>query len=263
VPGVGDIPISGKLDRLDKKADGTVTVIDYKTGKAKSENEIRGLTQSSDGGYYRQLVFYKLLLNSLYGKFAESEEKQAIIVHPNEAQLAKLSEENEIMPGVFLAPEISEVPHVHVPISAHITAIARRTLYGYLDNGRDIYYCDTDSVVTTATFPESNELGGLKLEATGSGEFYQPKVYRFGNKVKAKGFSLGKTEPVERFNELVRGGEVSVNLQMSIKQMFRKGIIEPTQVEVVKRLQKSRPKRKFDKTGDSRPWTIEELEVDK
>lgn len=63
VPGVGEVPIGGKLDRLDRNADGSVTVIDYKTGKARSENEIRGLTKSSDGGYYRQLVFYKLLLD--------------------------------------------------------------------------------------------------------------------------------------------------------------------------------------------------------
>jgi DNA helicase-2/ATP-dependent DNA helicase PcrA len=63
VPGVGEIPLAGKLDRLDMHEDGTVSVIDYKTGKAKSENDIRGLTKSGDGNYYRQLVFYKLLLD--------------------------------------------------------------------------------------------------------------------------------------------------------------------------------------------------------
>lgn len=63
VPGVGDVPLSGKLDRLDILADGTVAVIDYKTGKARSENDIKGLTKSGDAGYYRQLVFYKLLLD--------------------------------------------------------------------------------------------------------------------------------------------------------------------------------------------------------
>ena len=82
VPGVGDIPISGKIDRLDKNADGSVTVIDYKTGKAKSENEIRGLTKSSDGGYYRQLVFYKLLLNK-DGRYVMSE-AALHFVEPNE-----------------------------------------------------------------------------------------------------------------------------------------------------------------------------------
>ena len=72
VPGVGEVPLSGKLDRLDLKSDGTVTVIDYKTGKTKSENDIKGLTKSGDGNYYRQLVFYKLLLDK-DGRYQMSE----------------------------------------------------------------------------------------------------------------------------------------------------------------------------------------------
>lgn len=62
---VGDIEIllSGELDLLRTESDGLV-VIDYKTGEAKSRNEIEGKTATSDGGYYRQLAFYKLLVES-------------------------------------------------------------------------------------------------------------------------------------------------------------------------------------------------------
>ena len=62
IEGVGNITLSGKLDRVDGGEGTPVTVIDYKTGSAKSENEIRGLTKDATGDYYRQLVFYKLLL---------------------------------------------------------------------------------------------------------------------------------------------------------------------------------------------------------
>jgi DNA helicase-2/ATP-dependent DNA helicase PcrA len=62
IDGIGTITLSGKLDRIDGSDGGPVTVIDYKTGSAKSENEIRGLTKDASGDYYRQLVFYKLLL---------------------------------------------------------------------------------------------------------------------------------------------------------------------------------------------------------
>lgn len=61
--------INGTLDRvefLNGPADGDrdpVRVIDYKTGKPKSRNEIEGLTKASDGNYKRQIVFYKLLLD--------------------------------------------------------------------------------------------------------------------------------------------------------------------------------------------------------
>ncbi len=53
--------IRGKLDRVDEVSGG-VNVIDYKTGKPKSRNELMGSTKNADGNYYRQLTFYKLLL---------------------------------------------------------------------------------------------------------------------------------------------------------------------------------------------------------
>ncbi len=60
---LGDIPLTGKLDRIepiDPKAR-TVRLIDYKTGEAKTRNEIEGTTQNSDGEIKQQLVFYALL----------------------------------------------------------------------------------------------------------------------------------------------------------------------------------------------------------
>jgi DNA helicase-2/ATP-dependent DNA helicase PcrA len=65
------VPINGKLDRIEflKRDDAAVMVIDYKTGKLKTRNDIEGNTQSSDGNYKRQLVFYKLLLDK-EGKYA-------------------------------------------------------------------------------------------------------------------------------------------------------------------------------------------------
>lgn len=53
--------LRGALDRVDEMPGG-VRVIDYKTGKPKSRNELMGATKGADGNYYRQLTFYKLLL---------------------------------------------------------------------------------------------------------------------------------------------------------------------------------------------------------
>ena len=60
---LNDIPLSGKIDRIDwiDQQQKTVKVIDYKTGKPKSRNDILGKTKNSEGDYYRQLIFYKLL----------------------------------------------------------------------------------------------------------------------------------------------------------------------------------------------------------
>jgi DNA helicase-2/ATP-dependent DNA helicase PcrA len=66
------VSINGKLDRIEFLEGETVRVIDYKTGKPKTRNDIEGNTQSSDGNYKRQLVFYKLLLDK-EGKYAMNE----------------------------------------------------------------------------------------------------------------------------------------------------------------------------------------------
>ena len=51
------------FDRLDFDAAGKLLrVVDYKTGKPKTRNDIEGKTKTSNGHYKRQLVFYALLL---------------------------------------------------------------------------------------------------------------------------------------------------------------------------------------------------------
>ena len=58
-----DIRLTGKLDKVELHDGGVVTVVDYKTGRRKSRNEIEGNTKASRGDIKRQLVFYRLLLD--------------------------------------------------------------------------------------------------------------------------------------------------------------------------------------------------------
>lgn len=68
----GDIPLKGKIDRIDllAKDSGNVTVIDYKTGSAKTEKMARGglepgeVSRTDEGQNFRQLVFYAILLEA-------------------------------------------------------------------------------------------------------------------------------------------------------------------------------------------------------
>lgn len=62
----GDIWVTGRLDKLelmDPQAN-TVRVIDYKTGRARSRNEIEGKTAKADEDYLRQLRFYQMLADT-------------------------------------------------------------------------------------------------------------------------------------------------------------------------------------------------------
>jgi DNA helicase II / ATP-dependent DNA helicase PcrA len=73
----------GKLDKVEFIDDHDVVVVDYKTSRPKSRNEIEGKTRDADGNYKRQLVFYKLLLDNddkkLRMKYGEID-----FVEPNE-----------------------------------------------------------------------------------------------------------------------------------------------------------------------------------
>ena len=79
----GEVKLTGSLDKIELIDEGgevhpvklpqsgtafggfnRVNVVDYKTGRPKTRNEVEGKTQSATGNYKRQLVFYKLLLDS-------------------------------------------------------------------------------------------------------------------------------------------------------------------------------------------------------
>ncbi|OHB04794.1 MAG: hypothetical protein A2920_00015 [Candidatus Zambryskibacteria bacterium RIFCSPLOWO2_01_FULL_43_17] len=56
------LTLRGRLDKLEILSGNEVNVVDYKTGRPKTRNEILGKTKSSDGNIKRQLDFYRLLL---------------------------------------------------------------------------------------------------------------------------------------------------------------------------------------------------------
>lgn len=71
------ITLRGIIDKIELTKEDTyepqtVHVVDYKTSKPKSRNDIYGKTKNGDGNYFRQLVFYKLLLEG------STEEKKLI-----------------------------------------------------------------------------------------------------------------------------------------------------------------------------------------
>jgi len=91
-----DILLSGKLDKLeclDDDPEGLchdVRVVDYKTGKPKSRNQIEGTTKSAArtpgaGAYKRQLVFYKLLLDRYADGRYRMQEAALDFIEPTEA----------------------------------------------------------------------------------------------------------------------------------------------------------------------------------
>jgi len=232
---------------------------------------------------FRKLVL-KYLLNCLYGKFAEGLDKQEMLVNPPADEIDRAGMQL-LMPGVWLHGKESPVAHRHVPISTHITSIARRTLYMYLKEcyrqGRPPFYCDTDSCATKADLPcDDKRLGALKLEKSLTwAEFWAPKIYRAegyelvkesgqwvrGKEVrttKAKGFSLGKSkeEAWSRFEAIVGGEQVGIQRMARIRELYRGTDTAPVDMLVIKALTFEALSKRFHyPDGKTRPWQVREL----
>lgn len=131
---------------------------------------------------------YKILLNSLYGKFAETLDRNAYVTSAREIEYARKKGSQVLstkVPGVYQIVSQEEGPFRHIAAGAYVTALSRlRLLEGLelaLSKGGEIYYCDTDSIMTNVPLPEleGSELGQWKHEYTFTDlEILLPKVYR-------------------------------------------------------------------------------------
>ena len=82
----GVLLLTGNLDKIEiLNSSNDVIVTDYKTGKPKSRNEIMGKTRAADASYYRQLVFYNLLLNKYRDGMYRMKAGEIDFVEPNDS----------------------------------------------------------------------------------------------------------------------------------------------------------------------------------
>lgn len=249
------------------------------------------------GGYVRDIyrrrkestdefarLVYKYLLNSLYGKLAETEEKAELLINPPSrpkcagrapCTRARCFCVEQFAPGIFKVGKQVEIKHAHVPIAACVTAKSRALLTRSLWQARP-YYCDTDSNYTASTMPESSELGRFKLEKEiEGGTFLSPKLYRTwpGPTIRSKGFRrLTSTE----FDALASGEGITIRRMVRIAENFRGGNFDPREEEFVKHALSHltarelaklgispkhvmQPKRCALEGGRTRPWDVEEL----
>lgn len=146
----------------------------------------------------------KLLGNSTYGKFAMNQERTSVVfaqeVKENQCFLclARIEQKSGICLGcegskpampdpdseVWYRAQKVDAPYIIPHVAAHITALARKRLWEFMklviSLGGDLYYLDTDSIITNIFLPTSTELGALKDEYPGEELNYlavQPKVY--------------------------------------------------------------------------------------
>lgn len=230
-------------------------------------------------------LVYKYLLNSCYGKFGERREKDKLVIFPDlelwdrwkTAYSREKIESMRLAPGIYIETVDVEIQHEHVPVASYITARSRKLLYDYMSEAPDNYYCDTDGFCTTSEHDTSDKLGALKLEKRlESGVFVAPKVYRLDAltldksgqwqpevMTKAKGFSLGRGEEAsEKFDTLLEGRQIEVERMARIRETITgHGPFVPWEAKVRKRFREELLTKRFHyPDGQTRPWSIEELE---
>lgn len=146
-------------------------------------------------------LVWKLLLNSLYGKFGQSREAKVYLADDGSEGIWPIYRPDGTPSGAAYRLEVSRASHLLPHIACAVTALGRVRLWRLL-SGSDPLYCDTDSVVTESDLPTGPGLGELKLEGTAdpdSAEFWAPKLYRFGEKWRAKGLPDEDPETVRRY----------------------------------------------------------------
>jgi DNA polymerase elongation subunit (family B) len=145
----------------------------------------------------------KLICNSLYGKFGQRPERTEVLFPKN-----GIAPEGAVPAGgdpfeatLWYMQTEEDAAHIIPQIAAHVTSLARVRLWHAMwiitQRGGHLYYCDTDSVVTDITLPESNDLGKLKAEFPCQhlhGVFVRPKVYMLSCECEDKQACLWRKE---------------------------------------------------------------------
>jgi hypothetical protein len=239
---------------------------------------------------------FKTLLNSLYGKFSQKLDHGEILFLENEKDNNKFNsycdynrqreKENreprykitcplpkykKISEGV--SEDISSIYYVtdtdtteyasfiNPMISAYITAYSRIELYKLMTKAKDVYYVDTDSVMTPTQLNESNVLGGFKKEMFAEkGIIVKPKFYYLegGEQlfIKTKGLSNLKT--LMEFNNVIESKHFKYKKFTKFKESIRRGLSFNQIIEVEKILDMEDNKRKWK--GEFSPSVKEESE---
>jgi hypothetical protein len=201
------------------------------------------LRKSTKKGDFMNIV-YKLLLNSLYGKFAQKF-KDRSMWHINNFTADELQKFTNIeLNGDFIRITEDRKPSSFcIPIwSSYVTAYGRIKLYDYLSRC-DPLMCDTDSIITGKLIPESEELGFMKLVDKGDCTIIRPKFYRFNDDIKLKGCPIRLTK--DKFIDILEGKPVKKMIFLKLAQSIRrrKGINE--KIELIK---------EFDIIDTKRVW---------
>lgn len=221
---------------------------------------------------------FKLLMNNLYGKWAQGNEFEELKPHGGDVR------EGDIVFGPLKYNKtIGEYPsHSNMIWGMYTTAYARHKLYQPLNqvvaNGGLLLYCDTDSIIfenEDPIFKDSKKMGELKSEGIFKyAHFKLPKLYHLTptdgrDFYKAKGIPKRqkiKGVDVDLQKLFFEEGKVKFRKPLKLRETLRRNLSPKRKVklkpnfwlETEKVSNKVYDKRKVLKTGHTEPLKMEE-----
>lgn len=164
-------------------------------------------------------LFFKLLMNNLYGRLGSSGKIGRTVWQTYDNHLEGIPYGDKVLVN-YQMPLSEETNWSH---AAYITAYSRLELLRYMRiiGAASMIYCDTDSCIFDCPsgvipFPIGSGLGEMKLESWESFcQTFAPKMYRVGNKYKAKGV------PVRLAKKFITSGEAAFDLPFKLREAIR------------------------------------------
>lgn len=135
-----EIRLHGKLDVI-READDKIFVYDYKTREALSLNAIKGDTANSDGGYFRQLIFYKILLEGNTGFKDKKIEPSLVFIKPRPNIAGGQADKSGRCPIVSLPIEKADTERVKKEIANLIETVWSGNLLTNTCDDKECKYC--------------------------------------------------------------------------------------------------------------------------
>ena len=164
-------------------------------------------------------VFYKLLMNNLYGRLGiQGVISRSVCRNPETEKQGVAYGEKVLVDYQMPLPDETNWSH-----AAHVTSYGRLALLSYIEKigASNMIYCDTDSSIFDCSvkqipFSVGPELGQMKLEAWETlCEAHAPKTYQFGDQYKAKGV------PRRLAKDFIQQGRVEFALPFKLRESIR------------------------------------------
>ena len=220
--------------------------------------------ENAEKGSARELIA-KLLLNSLYGKYGQREEREILKQHESETDFTPFhSHEVFDITRLIQVTKYIRAPSMLVHIAAAITAGARITMANkaFIKFPEHCFYTDTDSIFTTKELETGTKMGEFKLEHSKlNGIFKQPKAYYLENssgfkEIKIKGFSKDFTKNISKKDFNAGNFNETKIIPCTLKTSLIRNKCYLSKVEVTKEMRSEYTKRRILKNHDTEAWVI-------